>query len=201
MLGSAATRDGGWGTWENAQYLCGQDISGSTVGIVGLGRIGMAIASRLKSFNVAKFLYSGNREKPYASEINADFVSFSKLLESSDIVIACCSMNPGNKGLFNKDAFSKMKKSAVFINTSRGGLVNQNDLIEALTTGQIFAAGLDVTTPEPLPLDSPILTLKNCIITPHIGSASVKARNAMASLTAKNILAGIKGAPLPSPVP
>ncbi|XP_021356676.1 glyoxylate reductase/hydroxypyruvate reductase-like [Mizuhopecten yessoensis] len=188
-------------TWENALFLCGHEVSGSTVGIVGLGRIGMAVARRLNSFNVAKFLYTGNSQKSYAEEVNAEFVSFDKLLEDSDFVIACCSINPNNEGLFNKSAFKKMKKSAIFINVSRGVLVNHEDLIEALTTGEIYGAGLDVTVPEPLPPDSPLRYLKNCLVTPHLGSASLKARNAMASLTARNILAGIRGEDLPGAVP
>ncbi|OWF48931.1 Glyoxylate reductase/hydroxypyruvate reductase [Mizuhopecten yessoensis] len=161
----------------------------------------MAVARRLKSFSVAKFLYTGNSQKPCASEVNAEFVSFDKLLENSDFVIACCSINQNNKGLFNKTAFKKMKKSAIFINVTRGVLVNQDDLIEALTTGEIYGAALDVTTPEPLPTGNPLHSLKNCVMTPHIGSATLNARNGMASLTARNILAGINGEDLPSPVP
>ncbi|XP_060078854.1 glyoxylate reductase/hydroxypyruvate reductase-like [Ylistrum balloti] len=180
-------------TWQNALFLCGHEISGSTIGIVGLGRIGMAVARRLQAFKVAKFLYTGNSQKSYAEEVKAEFVSFDKLLENSDFVIACCSINANNRGLFNKAAFKKMKKSAIFINVSRGVLVNQDDLIEALTTGEIYGAGLDVTTPEPLPPDSPLHSLMNCLVTPHLGSASLKTRNEMASLTARNILAGIRG--------
>ncbi|XP_033742760.1 glyoxylate reductase/hydroxypyruvate reductase-like isoform X2 [Pecten maximus] len=185
-------------TWENALYLCGYEVSGSTIGIVGLGRIGMAVATRLKSFNVAKFLYSGNSQKSYAEEVNAEFVSFDELLECSDFIIACCSINAYNRGLFDKAAFKKMKKSAIFINVSRGVLVNHDDLIEALSSGEIYGAGLDVTEPEPLPPDSPLYSLKNCLVTPHLGSASLKSRNGMASLTARNILAGIRDEDLPS---
>lgn len=173
----------------------------STVGIVGLGRIGLAVAKRLQPFGVQKFLYSGNTKKEWASEINAEFVSFEHLLKESDFVVACCSMNKDNMGLFNKSAFSKMKNSAIFINTSRGALVNQEDLYDALKSGTILAAGLDVTSPEPLPREHPLHTLKNCVITPHIGSATVYARNAMAELAAKNLIAGLKGEKLPSPVP
>ncbi|XP_033742762.1 glyoxylate reductase/hydroxypyruvate reductase-like [Pecten maximus] len=186
--------------WEHALFLCGHEISRSTIGIVGLGRIGMAVARRLKSFNVAKFLYTGNSQKSYAEEVNAEFVTFDKLLESSDFVIACCSIHAENKGLFDKAAFKKMKKSAIFVNVSRGVLVNQDDLVEALTSGDIYGAALDVSTPEPLPLDNPLHSLKNCLMTPHIGSATINARSGMANLTARNILAGINGEDLPSPV-
>ena len=193
--------EGGWGTWAGGMYICGKEITGSTVGIVGLGRIGLAVAKRMQPFGVSKFLYCGNTEKSWASEVNAEFVPFSTLLQQSDFVIACCSINEGNKGLFNKEAFSHMKPSAIFINTSRGVLVNQDDLYQALTSGQILAAGLDVTTPEPLPKDAPLKMLKNCVILPHLGSATTKARNLMSELTAKNVLAGLKGDSLPSPVP
>lgn len=197
----SAVVDGGWGTWENGLYLCGKTLLESTVGIVGLGRIGLAVAKRLQPFGVQKFLYSGNTKKEWASEINAEFVSFERLLGESDFVIACCSMNKDNMGLFNKSAFSKMKNNAIFINTSRGVLVNQEDLYDALKSGTILAAGLDVTSPEPLPREHPLHTLKNCVITPHIGSATVYARNAMAELAAKNLIAGLKRKRLPSPVP
>ncbi|KAK3099547.1 hypothetical protein FSP39_006093 [Pinctada imbricata] len=199
--GFSAVHEGGWGTWGGGMYLCGKQITGSVVGIVGLGRIGLAVAMRLQPFGVSQFLYSGNSAKPWASDVNAKFVKFDTLLQQSDFVIACCSMNAQNKGLFNKDAFSKMKDSAIFINTSRGVLVNQEDLYDALKSGKILAAGLDVATPEPLPKDHPLKTLKNCVITPHLGSATTQARNLMAELTAKNVLAGLKGEALPSPVP
>lgn len=197
----SAVVDGGWGTWENGLYLCGKTLLESTVGIMGLGRIGLAVAKRLQPFGVQKFLYSGNTKKEWASEVNADFVSFERLLEESDFVVACCSMNKDNMGLFNRSAFSKMKNSAIFINTSRGALVNQDDLYDALKSETILAAGLDVTSPEPLPREHPLHTLKNCVITPHIGSATLYARNAMAELAAKNLIAGLKGEKLPSPVP
>ncbi|XP_062594681.1 glyoxylate reductase/hydroxypyruvate reductase-like [Saccostrea cucullata] len=197
----SAVVDGGWGSWEDGLYLCGKTLFESTVGIVGLGRIGLAVAKRLQPFGVKKFLYSGNTKKEYDAEVQAEFVSLDRLLQESDFVVACCSMNKDNAGLFNKTAFRKMKKSAIFINTSRGVLVNQEDLYDALKSGTILAAGLDVTSPEPLPRDNPLHSLKNCVITPHIGSATMYARNAMAELAARNLIAGLKGNELPSPVP
>lgn len=194
--------DGSWGsTFGSALYLCGKDLKNSIVGIVGLGRIGFAVAKRLKGFDVSKIVYCGSSPKPYASDIGAEFLPFSELLEKSDFVIACCSINQNNRNLFNKDAFQKMKSSAIFVNTSRGVLVNQEDLYTALTTGQINAAGLDVTSPEPLPTDHPLLSLPNCTVIPHLGSASVNTRLAMVELTARNVLAGLKGEPLPAQVP
>lgn len=202
LTGMQSVVNGGWGsTWENSLFLCGKDIKNSTVGIVGLGRIGLAVAKRLVPFGVKDILYTGHSKKSYDSDVNAKYVSFDELLGQSDFVIACCSINPSNVKLFNAAAFKKMKKSAIFINTTRGALVDQDDLYDALKVGELHAAGLDVTTPEPIPLDSPLLTLSNCTITPHLGSASVVARTAMADLTVNNILAGLKGEPLITPVP
>ena len=197
-----AVVNGGWGsTWANSLYLCGKDIKDSTVGIVGLGRIGLAVSKRLVPFGVKDILYSGRSKKSYDTEVNAKYVSFDELLGQSDFVIACCSINASSTKLFNAEAFRKMKTSAIFINITRGALVDQDDLYMALTEGEIHAAGLDVTTPEPIPRDSPLLTLDNCTILPHLGSASVTARTAMADLTARNILAGLNGEPLITPVP
>jgi len=192
----AATIDGRWGQWNNGMFLSGQELTGSSIGIVGL-----AVARRVQTFAVGRILYSDIVESPRAAEVKAEFVSFENLLKESDFVIVCCSVNRDNVCLFNKDAFAKMKRSTVFINTARGALVNQNDLYDALTSGQIFAAGLDTTSPEPLPLDCPLLKLNNCVITPHIASSTSRTRYNMARLTARNILAGIKRQSLPAPAP
>ncbi|XP_005999961.3 glyoxylate reductase/hydroxypyruvate reductase isoform X2 [Latimeria chalumnae] len=125
-------------------------------------------------------------------------VSIDKLAEESDFVIVCCSLTPETQGMCNKGFFAKMKKNAVFINTSRGTVVNQDDLYQALVSGQIAAAGLDVTVPEPLPTDHPLLSLKNCVILPHIGSATYDTRNTMSVLAADNLLGGLKGESMPS---
>ncbi|XP_045203811.2 glyoxylate reductase/hydroxypyruvate reductase-like isoform X2 [Mercenaria mercenaria] len=200
--GMADVKNGVWGsTWSNSLYLCGKDIKGSTVGIVGLGRIGFEVAKRLKAFGINRLLYCGRTHKDYASEVDGEFVAFDDLLRQSDFVIACCSINPSNHKLFNAEAFKKMKSSAILVNVSRGILIDQDALYDALKTGELHAAGIDVTTPEPLPVDHPLLTLPNCTVLPHLGSASINARHAMANLTARNILAGLKGDPLPAPVP
>jgi glyoxylate reductase len=109
-------------------------------------------------------------------------------------------LNPTTRGMFNADAFRKMKKTAVFVNTARGPLHVQRDLYDALKSGTIFAAGLDVTDPEPIPLDDPLLTLPNCVIVPHIASATFQSRNGMAEIAADNLLAGLRGEPLRAPV-
>lgn len=185
---------------ENIYALSGHDIHGSTVGIVGLGRIGKAVAKRLTSFGVARILYSGTNPKALATEVNAEFVGFDYLLEQSDFVICCCSLKPENVKMFNSAAFKKMKKSAVFINISRGAVVDQEALYKALKTEDIFSAGLDVTDPEPLPRDHPLLSLSNCLILPHIGSSSFSVLNKSAELSARNVLAGLRGEPLITPV-
>uniref|UniRef100_A0A8C3RZS7 Glyoxylate reductase/hydroxypyruvate reductase n=1 Tax=Chelydra serpentina TaxID=8475 RepID=A0A8C3RZS7_CHESE len=190
-------KNGGWTTWKPL-WMCGYSLSGSTVGIIGLGRIGQAVARRLKPFGVKTFLYTGSRPKPEnAVEFQAEFVPLAKLAEESDFVVVTCSLTPDTKGMCNKDFFSRMKKTSVFINTSRGAVVNQEDLYQALVSGQIAAAGLDVTTPEPLPTDHPLLSLKNCVILPHIGSATYATRNAMSVLAANNLLAGLKEESMP----
>lgn len=159
---------------------------------------GQAIARRLKPFGVQRFLYTGRQPRPQeAAEFQAEFVSTPRLAAESDFIIVACSLTPATKGLCNKDFFQQMKSTAVFVNISRGEVVNQDDLYEALTSGQIAAAGLDVTTPEPLPTDHPLLTLKNCVILPHIGSATYGTRNTMSLLAANNLLAGLRGEPMP----
>ncbi|KAH0503810.1 Glyoxylate reductase/hydroxypyruvate reductase [Microtus ochrogaster] len=161
--------------------------------------LGQAIARRLKSFGVQRFLYTGRQPRPQeAAEFQAEFVPIAQLAAESDFIVVACSLTPDTRGLCNKDFFQKMKNTAVFINISRGDVVNQDDLYQALTSGQIAAAGLDVTTPEPLPPSHPLLTLKNCVILPHIGSATYKTRNTMSLLAANNLLAGLRGEPMPS---
>ncbi|XP_073323450.1 glyoxylate reductase/hydroxypyruvate reductase [Pagrus major] len=189
-------KTGGWGTWRTL-WLCGYELANSTVGILGLGRIGVAIAERLAPFKVKKFIYTDMAPRPeLASIINAEYVSFDELAKQSDFLAVCCALTPETKEICNKDLFSKMKNTSVFINTSRGGVVNQEDLYEALSTGQIAAAGLDVTVPEPLPTSHPLFTLKNCVILPHIASASYSTRNAMSALAANNLLLGLRGEPM-----
>ncbi|XP_040001226.1 glyoxylate reductase/hydroxypyruvate reductase b [Xiphias gladius] len=189
-------KTGGWGTWRTL-WLCGYELANSTVGILGLGRIGVAIAERLAPFKVKKFIYTDMAPRPeLASAINAEYVSLDELAKQSDFLAVCCALTPETKYICNKDLFSKMKNTSILINTSRGGVVNQEDLYEALSTGQIAAAGLDVTVPEPLPTDHPLFTLKNCVILPHIASASYSTRNAMSTLATNNLLLGLRGEPM-----
>lgn len=189
-------KSGGWKAW-SPFWMCGPGLKNSTVGIVGFGRIGQEIAKRLKSFGPSKIIYYNRSEKAKeAADIGAIRVSFDELLSQSDFISVSCALTPETKEMFNEQAFKKMKKSAVFVNTSRGGVVDQDALVTALQNKIIWGAGLDVMTPEPLPLDNPLFKLKNCVILPHIGSAALETRNNMAILTAKNIVAALKNEPV-----
>ena len=185
-----------WLTWEPMGFI-GQDLRGKTIGIVGMGRIGQATARRLHFGWNMNVLYTARTPRPQVdSELHARQVSFEELLRSSDFVSVHTDLNPQTINLFNAAAFSSMKPTAVFVNTARGGVVDQDALHVALTSGQIFAAGLDVTEPEPLPLSSALRGLSNCVILPHIASGTVASRNAMAEIAADNLLAGLEGRPL-----
>ncbi|XP_014371238.2 glyoxylate reductase/hydroxypyruvate reductase [Papilio machaon] len=189
------------GEWEiGFDKVLGQDIQGSTVGIVGLGGIGQATVKRLRGFDVEKFLYTGHREKPEAKELGAEFVDLDTLLAHSDFVVLAVPLTDETKHMINKTTLAKMKKNAILINVGRGDLVNQDDLYDALKNRDIYSAGLDVTTPEPLPKDHKLLTLPNIFILPHIGSATIGTRNAMAVLAAKNVVNALNGKPLITPV-
>lgn len=193
---AADAKNGRWLTWEPLGWL-GQDLAGRTLGIVGMGRIGLATARRLHGGWGMNVLYTARSPKLDAErDLGARRVELDALLAESDFVSVHADLNPTTQGLFGANQFRKMKRSAVFVNTSRGPLVDQAALAEALRTGTIFAAGLDVTDPEPLPPSHELFTLPNCVIAPHIASATVGTRNAMARLCADNLLAGLRGDPL-----
>lgn len=195
---AADAKAGRWLTWEPLGWL-GQDLAGRTLGIVGMGRIGFAAAKRLHHGWGMKVLYTEQVPRPEAEqEFGARRVDLDTLLAESDFISAHVDLNPSTKGMFGAAAFKKMKRTAVFVNTARGPLVDQVALAEALRSGTIFAAGLDVTDPEPLPPDHELYKLPNCLIVPHIASATVETRNAMARLCANNLLAGVKGDALPT---
>jgi lactate dehydrogenase-like 2-hydroxyacid dehydrogenase len=194
-----AVRKGEWTTWK-PEWMAGYDLYGSTVGIVGMGRIGAAVAKRLQGFN-CRILYNSPQPKlEVESLIPAKFADLDVLLAESDFISIHAPLNALTRNLFNAEAFRKMKRTAILINTSRGGTVDQEALYQALVSGEIAGAGLDVTTPEPLPVDHPLLQLPNCVILPHIASASYATRAKMAVLAAQNIIAGVKGKALPHPV-
>ncbi|NXE71465.1 GRHPR reductase, partial [Calcarius ornatus] len=181
---------GGWTTWKPL-WMCGHGLSDSTVGIIGLGRIGQAVARRLKPFGVRRFLYTGSGPKPEsAAEFGAEFGTAVMLRHTREgQSSAQAVLGPGAQ-------LSEVTQAVSC--PGRGAVVNQQDLYEALAQGQIAAAGLDVTTPEPLPTDHPLLSLQNCVVLPHIGSATYATRGTMAVLAARNLLAGLRGEPMPS---
>lgn len=189
-----------WKTWEPLGHI-GVDLIGRTIGIVGMGRIGMAMAKRCHGGWGMKILYHDKYQNKNAeAEFGARQVDFDTLLAESDFVSVHTDLNETTKGMFNAAAFGKMKPTAVFINSARGPIHNQADLYAALKAGQIFAAGLDVTDPEPILMDDPLLTLANCVIAPHVASATISSRNGMAEIAADNLLAGLKGESLRCPV-
>jgi len=193
-----AVKAGQWQTWLPMGFA-GPDVYGSTVGLFGMGRIGLAVARRLTGFNV-RLLYHNRTTSPEAEEVGAEYVSLDDLLHESDFVSLHCPLTPETRGLMNAARLQKMKRTAILINTARGEVVDQPALIEALQTGIIAGAGLDVTTPEPLPVDSPLLQLPNVTVLPHIGSASIATRTKMAVIAAQNLLAGLRGDKLPHQV-
>ncbi|KAJ3201968.1 hypothetical protein HDU67_000942 [Dinochytrium kinnereticum] len=190
-----AVTDGTWGKW-SPTWMCGSQMTSKTIGLVGFGRIGCAVAERLAPFKPARLLYSSPSAKSAADAVNAQHVAFDELLRNSDIVIVTCKLTPETRHMFAKSAFGKMKPNSIFINTARGGIVNQDDLFDALRDGVIGAAGLDVTDPEPMSPTHPLTTLHNCIILPHIGSATIETREAMAMLAVNNVIAGVLNEPL-----
>jgi len=187
---------GHWKTWEPLGHI-GVDLQDRTIGIIGMGRIGYAMAKRCHGGWNMRVLYNDlARCEPAERDLGAQFVDLDTLLSQSDFVSVHTDLNAATKGMFNAAAFAKMKRTAVFINSARGPIHNQKDLYEALKSGQIFAAGLDVTDPEPILMDDPLLTLPNCVIAPHIASATFSSRNGMAEIAADNLIAGIAGQPL-----
>ncbi len=189
-------RQGLWRTW-GPEILLGQDVWGATLGIIGLGRIGQAMARRGRGFGM-RVLYADTRRKPdVEAALGVDYVPLEEMLSQVDYLSLHCPLTPETRGLIGEAALRRMKPTAILINTARGAVVQQDALVRALREGWIAGAGLDVTDPEPLPPDHPLVALPNCVITPHIASASVSARTAMALIAARNLLAGLRGEPLP----
>lgn len=182
---------GEWKTWE-PETLLGADLTGATLGIVGWGRIGQAVAKRASGFDMRIIAHS----RSPISEDGVKQVDFDTLLAKSDFVSLHTPLTPETRHLINREALRKMKRTAILINTARGPIVDQEALYDALTDGTIAYAALDVTDPEPMQPDHPLLSLPNVTIVPHIGSASVQTRNRMAEIAADNLLAGLSGKPL-----
>lgn len=185
-------RAGKWVTW-TPSLLLGVDLVGSTLGIVGFGRIGQAVAKRAQGFDLRVIYHDPTAEPVYGAQP----VGLDTLLHESDFISIHVPLTQNTRHLVNTDFLSKMKPNAVLVNTARGGVLDQTALYNALKSNQIFAAALDVTDPEPLPMDSPLLQLENCLIVPHLGSASKRTRDQMSLLAAQNLIAGLNGERLP----
>jgi lactate dehydrogenase-like 2-hydroxyacid dehydrogenase len=194
-----AVRQGAWSTWK-PEWMAGYDLFGSTVGIIGLGRIGSAVARRVRGFDCRILYYDPYPNDGVAAAVGAEYADMDTLLAESDFITIHSQLTPQTRNMLNAEAFRKMKPSAVLVNTSRGGTVDQDALYDALKGGEIAAAGLDVTVPEPLPPNHKLLTLPNCVVLPHIASASYATRSKMAVLAADNLIAGVTGQPLLTPV-
>ena len=200
--GSKIARDPSTLAYPGNAFL-GQEVSGSTIGIIGMGRIGTKIAKRALGFDM-KVLYYNRRQKSAEEEceVCATYVPvLDKLLEQSDFVVLVAPSTKETYRMIGREQFKAMKKSGIFINIARGALVDHDALVEALKNGEIAHAGLDVTDPEPLPRDHPLLSMTNVTFTPHVGSATHITRKKMVEATIANIMAGVKGEPLLYEVP
>ena len=188
---------GKWKTW-GPKLLTGQDVHGATLGIVGFGRIGQGMARRASGFGMRVFYHDLSRHRELEDSLGVKYADMDTLLRESDFVTLHTDLNESTRHLMNAAAFAKMKRTAFVINTARGPIVDPQALYDALKTGKIAGAALDVTEPEPIPLDSPLLKLPNCLIVPHIASASVATRAKMAQMAAANVVAGVRGDKLPT---
>lgn len=192
-------RSSQWITWD-PRALLGGDLVGSTLGIIGLGRIGQAVARRAAGFEMRLLAHSPRCAPDEAARVKAQLVSLDELLRQSDYVSIHVPLKPETRHLIGQPQLALMKPSAILINTARGPIVDQAALVAALQQGVIRGAALDVTDPEPIPLDNPLLSLPNVIVVPHIGSASIRTRDRMALMAAENLIAGVTGQPLPNAV-
>lgn len=190
--GEREVRSGEWGPWE-IFHLAGGDLHSTTLGIVGMGRIGRAVARRASGFDM-EVIYSS----PQDESVVAERVEIEELLARADHVIVCTRLDEGTRGLISTAQLALMKPTAYLVNVSRGPVVDTSALVAALEDDQIAGAGLDVTDPEPLPPDHPLLAFDNCLVVPHIASASVRTRRAMSSVAVDNLLAGLRGETMPA---
>lgn len=191
--------DGNWKRGFN-EHL-GFDLSGKTLGIFGLGRIGAVMAKRSKAaFDMEIIYHNRSRNEAIEKEFNARYVSFEELLEQSDVISIHSALTPETEMIFNENAFKKMKNSSMIINTSRGKVIDEKALYDALVSGEIWGAGLDVTDPEPMSADNPLLQLENVAVLPHIGSATTGTRNAMGKLASENMILALNGKEMKTPI-
>jgi glyoxylate reductase len=198
--GDRYVRAGKWQTW-GPLLLLGPDVHGASIGIVGFGRIGQAVARRARGFGMTILYHDVRRADPAVeAEFEATFLPLEELLPRADFVSLHVNLTDDTKSLINAEKLGWMKPTAILVNTSRGPVVHSADLAAALRDGTIAAAALDVTDPEPIPVDHPLVGLDNCLIVPHIASASRATRGKMAEMAAANLLAGVRGERIPTPV-
>ncbi len=188
-----AVKAGRWKTWHPLHYL-GQDVHGATLGILGMGRIGLEMAKRAQGFDMP-VVYHDVVRRPAEDEerLSIRYAPFSDVLRESDFISLHVNLTPDTRHLIGRAELEMMKPTAVLVNAARGPVIDHDALYDALKDGEIGAAALDVTEPEPLPADHPLLTLDNCIVAPHVASASVATRRLMSIMAAENLIAGLRG--------
>jgi glyoxylate reductase len=196
---SDVLHSGDWGAWSLMQ-LTGQDIYGATLGIIGLGRIGEALVKRAKGFDMNVLYYNRTRKQEKEQELGILYAELKDLLQQSDYVCLLLPYSPEAHHMIGKEELSLMKSTAILVNSSRGGIVDEDALYHAVKDGEIWAAGLDVFEQEPIRVDHPLLSLPNVVTLPHIGSASVRTRMKMAHLAADNLLNILNGAEPITPI-
>jgi lactate dehydrogenase-like 2-hydroxyacid dehydrogenase len=194
--GIEKVKAGEWRTWE-PMGLLGADVWGATLGVIGLGRIGTAVARRARGFQMRVLYNDPHRNPELEEELGLLYTSFDNLLKRADFVTIHTPLVPETYHLVDESALRRMKRTAILINAARGEIVDSDALARALEEGWIARAALDVTDPEPMPADHPLVGMDSCIVVPHIGSATVTARNRMAEMAAENLLAGLEGERLP----
>ncbi|MFV0240943.1 MAG: NAD(P)-dependent oxidoreductase, partial [Lacrimispora sphenoides] len=187
------------GRWENNADWCFWDyplieLSGKTAGIIGFGKIGQATGAIAKAMNMRVLAYGGQESE--SGRAIADYVKLDELLASSDVIFLHCPLFPETEGIINKDTIAKMKDGVILINNSRGPLIVEHDLAEALNTGKVYAAGLDVVSSEPIRGDNPLLNAKNCLITPHISWAPKESRERLMNIATENLRAFLEKTPV-----
>ncbi|GMO00332.1 2-hydroxyacid dehydrogenase [Parageobacillus thermoglucosidasius] len=185
-------KEGKWKSW-SPFLLAGADVHHKTIGIVGMGKIGQAVAKRAAGFDMNILYHNRSRNKEAEQRLGATYCSFDELLEAADFVVCLTPLTKETRHMFNSEAFRKMKRSAIFINASRGAVVDEQALYAALVNGEIAAAGLDVFEHEPIGASHPLLTLTNVVALPHIGSATKETRTKMMELCCQNIIAVLEG--------
>lgn len=186
-----AVREGRWTTW-HPTFLAGSDVGGATLGIVGLGAIGAAVARRARGFDM-RVLYYNRTQRQDDHDLGVTYAPFDNLLEESDYISVHTPLTAETRHMFNDDAFDRMKKTAVFINTARGAVVDEGALLRALENGKIAGAAIDVAEVEPIPKADMLLRVPNILVTPHIASASVATRQRMAAMAVDNIIEALDG--------